>query len=76
MQIDKAGEFYGRIFPKDFIFTENEMRAENDYQLEELFYNHRIARKKGYSIYIACNCKRIIKYDQWHQSRQHLCCRY
>ncbi len=30
LQIDKAGEFYSTIFPKGFLFIENEIGTEKD----------------------------------------------
>ena len=30
VQVDKAGELYGTIFPKGFVFAENEIGTENN----------------------------------------------
>lgn len=47
LQIDKAGEFYSTIFPKGFLFAENDPGTENhDDGLRGLFNNNRLARRK------------------------------
>jgi chloramphenicol 3-O-phosphotransferase len=47
LQIDKAGEFYGTIFPKGFTFTKNEPGTENnDNTLQGLYNNNRLARRQ------------------------------
>ena len=46
LQIDKVSHLYGTIFPKGFIFTENDPGTENnDDGLKNLFNKNRLARR-------------------------------
>lgn len=62
LQIDKAGEFYGTIFPKGFVFTENEIGTENnDDGLKGLFNNNRLARRKVVASVLLGTAKELLK---------------
>lgn len=62
LQIDKAGEFYGTIFPKGFVFTENEIGTENnDDGLKGLFNNNRLARRKVVASALLATAKELLK---------------
>jgi chloramphenicol 3-O-phosphotransferase len=62
LQIDKAGEFYGTIFPKGFVFAENEIGTENnDDGLRGLFNNNRLARRKVVASILLATTKELLK---------------
>jgi chloramphenicol 3-O phosphotransferase len=62
LQIDKAVEFYGTIFPKGFVFTENEIGTENnDDGLKGLFNNNRLARRKVVASILLGTAKELLK---------------
>jgi chloramphenicol 3-O-phosphotransferase len=62
LQIDKAGEFYGTIFPKGFVFAENEIGTENnDDGLNGLFNNNRLARRKVVASILLATAKELLK---------------
>jgi chloramphenicol 3-O-phosphotransferase len=61
VQIDKAGEFYGTIFPKGFQFVKNEVATENnDDALKGLFNNNRLARRKMVSSIMLATAKELL----------------
>lgn len=62
LQIDKAGEFYSTIFPKGFVFAENEIGTENnDDGLKGLFNNNRLARRKVVASVLLGTAKELLK---------------
>mgnify|MGYP000667997064 CR=1 FL=1 len=62
LQIDKAGEFYSTIFPKGFVFVENEIGTENnDDGLKGLFNNNRLARRKVVASVLLGTAKELLK---------------
>lgn len=62
LQIDKAGEFYSTIFPKGFVFEENEIGTENnDDGLKGLFNNNRLARRKVVASILLATAKELLK---------------
>jgi predicted house-cleaning noncanonical NTP pyrophosphatase (MazG superfamily)/chloramphenicol 3-O-phosphotransferase len=62
LQIDKAGEFYSTIFPKGFVFAENEIGTENnDDGLKGLFNNNRLARRKVVASILLATAKELLK---------------
>ncbi len=61
LQIDKTGEFYGTIFPKGFLFAENETGTENDDDgLKGLFNNNRLARRKVVASILLATVKELL----------------
>ena len=61
LQIDKAGEFYGTIFPKGFKFVENEAGTENnDDGLKGLYNNNRLARRKVVASILLATAKELL----------------
>jgi chloramphenicol 3-O phosphotransferase len=58
LQIDKAGEFYGTIFPKGFLFAENDGDG-----LKELFNNNRLARRKVIASILLATAKSFLLQD-------------
>lgn len=61
LQIDKAGEFYGTIFPKGFTFAENTPGTEeNDDGLKGLFNNNRLARCKVVASILLAAAKELL----------------
>lgn len=62
LQIDKAGGFYSTIFPKGFVFAENEIGTENnDDGLKGLFNNNRLARRKVVASVLLGTAKELLK---------------
>jgi len=62
LQIDKAGEFYGSIFPKGFKFVENEAGTENnDDGLKGLYNNNRLARRKVVASILLVTAKELLR---------------
>lgn len=62
LQIDKTGEFYSTIFPKGFVFAENEIGTENnDDGLRGLFNNNRLARRKVVASILLATTKELLK---------------
>ena len=65
LQIDKAGEFYGTIFPKGFTFSENTPGTEeNDDGLKGLFNNNRLARRKVVASILLATAKELLS-QKW-----------
>lgn len=61
LQIDKAGEFYSTIFPKNFQFVENEPGTENnDNGFKGLFNNNRFARRKIVASVLLATAKELL----------------
>ena len=61
LQIDKAGEFYGTIFPKGFKFVENEAGTENnDDGLKGLYNNNRLSRRKVVASILLATAKELL----------------
>jgi hypothetical protein len=58
LQIDKVGEFYGTIFPKGFLFAEND-----DDGLKGLFNNNRLARRKVVASILLATAKSLLLQD-------------
>jgi len=64
LQIDKAGEFYSTIFPKGFLFAENDPGTENDDDgLKGLFNNNRLARRKVVASILLATAKSLLLQD-------------
>ncbi len=62
LQIDKAGEFYSTIFPKGFVFADNEIGTENsDDGLKGLFNHNRLARRKVVASVLLATAKELLK---------------
>lgn len=64
LQIDKTGEFYSTIFPKGFLFAENDPGTENDDDgLKGLFNNNRLARRKVVASILLATAKELLSQD-------------
>jgi len=64
LQIDKVGECYGTIFPKGFLFAENDPGTENDDDgLKGLFNNNRLARRKVVASILVVTAKSLLLQD-------------
>lgn len=64
LQIDKAAEYYGTIFPKNFQFVKNEIGTENnDDGLKGLFNNNRLARRKIVASILLSTAKELLNHN-------------
>ena len=62
LQIDKAGEFYGTIFPKGFKFIENDPGTDDqDDGLKSLFNKNRLTRRKVVASIFLGTAKELLK---------------
>ncbi len=64
LQIDKTAEFYSTIFPKGFLFIENDPGTENDDDgVKGLFNNNRLARRKVVASILLTTAKTLLSQD-------------